>query len=309
MEKIVEIKKGDYTAKINLSRGANCISLRNSRYGAKILREPDYSTELDNPYLYGMPILYPVNRISGGKFDFEGREYTFPVNEPATNCHIHGELHKTEFELVEAGEDFAVCEYRSAGGYLEFPHEFKIRMEYRLGDDGFYQKTCIENLSDKNMPNFLGYHTTFNIPFAEGSHSDDITVLCQVGDEVERNMSVYLPTGNILPADDITDKLNRGSFNPFEKVLSRHYKIREENRIEISDNGKKIKVVYENDEKFNFRLIYNGNADEYICLEPMNCMANCQNSPFDRDYAGFDYIKPGESKTYISKISVVEELQ
>ncbi len=308
MEKIIEIKKGDYTAKINLSRGANCISLRNSKYQAKILREPDYSTELDNPYLYGMPILYPVNRISGGKFEFEGREYTFPVNEPSTNCHIHGELHKTEFKPVESGEDFVVCEYNSGNGYLEFPHRFKIRMEYRLGDDGFYQETRVENLSDKNMPNFLGYHTTFNIPFVVGSHSEDIVVLCRVGDEIERNMSVYLPTGNILPADEVTNKLNEGSFNPFEKVLSRHYKINEGNQIEISDKGKRIKVVYENDEKFNFRLIYNGNADEYICLEPMNCMANCQNSPFDRDYAGFDYIKPGESKTYTSKISVVEEI-
>ena len=81
MESIYKISCGDYTAEINLSRGANCISLRNRKYGAVILREPDYSKELDNPYLYGMPILYPVNRISGGKFEFEGREYVFPINE------------------------------------------------------------------------------------------------------------------------------------------------------------------------------------------------------------------------------------
>ena len=65
---IYEITSGEYSAKINLSRGANCISLRNMRYHALILREPDYSSELDNPYLYGMPILFPVNRIDGGCF-------------------------------------------------------------------------------------------------------------------------------------------------------------------------------------------------------------------------------------------------
>ncbi len=309
MEIISEIKNGDYTAKINLSRGANCISLRNSKYKAKILREPDYTKELDNPYLYGMPILYPVNRISNGKFTFEGREYKFPINEPDTGCYIHGELHNTEFELIEKGEDFIICEYESKGEYLEFPHKFRIRITYLLKEDGLYQETKIENMSKENMPNFLGYHTTFNIPFSKGADSRDITVLTEVGDEIERNMSVYLPTGNILPADDITKKLNKGTFNPFEKVISRHYKIKEGRRIEISDNVKKIKIVYENDEKFNFRLIYNGNADEYICLEPMNCMANCQNSPFDRSYAGFDYIEPGKWKIYASKICIAEELQ
>lgn len=306
MEKIYEIKSGDYTAKINLSRGANCISIRNSKYNAKILREPDYSNELDNPYLYGMPILYPVNRISEGKFDFEGREYVFPINEPSTNCHIHGELHNTEFYVVDKGEDYIVCEYKSNGKYLDFPHEFRIVMTYTLKEDGLYQETEIENQSDKNMPNFLGFHTTFNIPFIEGGNSSDITVLTEVGDEIERNMSVYLPTGKILPEDEITKKMNDGTFNPFERVLSRHYKTGEGRKIEIRDAVQKIKVVYENDEKYDFRLIYNGNADEYICLEPMNCMANCQNSHFDREYAGFDYIEPGKSKTYISVIKIEE---
>ena len=306
MESIYKISCGDYTAEINLSRGANCISLRNRKYGAVILREPDYSKELDNPYLYGMPILYPVNRISGGKFEFEGREYVFPINEPSTNCHIHGELHNTEFDVLEKGENYIVCEYKSNGEYLDFPHEFRIVMTYALKEDGLYQETEIENLSDKNMPNFLGFHTTFNIPFTEDAKSEDITVLCEVGDEIERNMAVYLPTGKILPPDDITKKMCDGTFKPFEKVISRHYKTEDGRKIEIVDSAKKIKVVYENDEKFGFRLIYNGKADEYICLEPMNCMANCQNSPFDREYAGFDYIEPGKSKKYISAIKIKE---
>ena len=130
-ERIEKIEFGSYSACINLSMGANCISLRNERYKAKILREPDYSKELDNPYLYGMPILYPANRISNGKFTFEGREYKFPVNEAHTNCHIHGELHSMEFELVEHGYDYIICKYESNGNYLNFPHEFKICIKYK----------------------------------------------------------------------------------------------------------------------------------------------------------------------------------
>lgn len=55
-ENIHEIRCVDYSAKINLSRGANCFSLRNRKYKANLLREPDYSKELDNPYLYGIDV-------------------------------------------------------------------------------------------------------------------------------------------------------------------------------------------------------------------------------------------------------------
>lgn len=308
MDKIIEIKSDYYTAEINLTRGGNCISLRNSKYKAKILREPNYLHKSDNPYLYGMPILYPVNRIYRGKFEFEGRTYRFPINEPSTDCHLHGELHNAEFELIDKGDNFILCQHTSNVKQKGFMHEFSITMRYEISNNGLSQEVEIKNLSDINMPNFLGFHTTFNIPFSSGSDAKDIAVLTDAEDEIERNMSRYLPTGKILLEDDITIKLKKGIFNPFECMLSRHYKIGDKRRIEIKDLSKKIKVVYENDEKYKFRLIYNGNADEYICLEPMTCMANCQNSTFDREYAGFDYIKPGKTKKYISKIYIEEEI-
>ena len=120
---IVKLQAGYYTALINTERGANCISLRNSKYNAVILREPNKSGVLDNPYLYGMPILYPVNRISGGSFEFEGRIYRFPINEPQTNCHLHGMMHEMEFEISEIGDSFVKCVFERQ--YLDFPHRFR----------------------------------------------------------------------------------------------------------------------------------------------------------------------------------------
>lgn len=94
---MINLKSRNYTAVITPSRGANCVSLRNTEYGAVILRELPMGAKPDNPYLYGMPVLFPVNRISGGRFEFEGREYIFPINEPNTGCHIHGTLHSETF--------------------------------------------------------------------------------------------------------------------------------------------------------------------------------------------------------------------
>jgi len=297
----IKIADGDWHATIDLLHGANCISLRNEKYCAVILREPDYEKGIDNPYLYGMPVLYPVNRISGGSFVFEGRTYTYPVNEPSTGCHIHGKLHESEFTLIDKKENSISCFYEETG-------EFRITLSYTLTEDGLIHETVIKNLSDVNMPNFLGFHTTFNCLFTEGAKRENIRVLMDTGEEIERNMKVFLPTGKILPPDEITKQLNEGTFNPTGCVLSRHYKIGEKNRIQITDISKKLKIVYENDEKYLFRLIYNGNGDEYVCLEPMTCMANCQNSAFDRDYAGFDWIEAGKEKRYFSSIYLQDEL-
>lgn len=307
-QRIISIACGDYSAKINLTRGANCISLRNERYKACLLREPDYTGELDNPYLYGMPVLFPVNRISGGRFNFEGREYIFPINEPATGCHLHGELHQTEFELLEKYENKVVCSYKATKErpYLQFPHEFEIKLTYELKEDGFYQTTEVINLSDANMPVFLGFHTTFNALFTEKSKSEDIKVLVEIEEEYERNMTNYLPTGRKPEFDDTSMKLDGGEFSPFEKPISRHYRCGRNKRMAIYDAGQNLTLMYENDDKFEFRLVYNGNADGYICLEPNTCLANCPNSPFDREEAGFDYIKPGASKVYHSKIYIME---
>ncbi len=119
---------GDLTAVINLSRGANCIALTHSTYGADILRQPNYES-LDNPYLYGMPILFPVNRISGGSFSFDGRTYRFPVNETKTGCALHGSLHESAFAVTKQSENHITCLY-SQLQTEDFPHDFEVELAY-----------------------------------------------------------------------------------------------------------------------------------------------------------------------------------
>jgi len=267
------------------------------------LREPDYS-ELDSPFLYGMPILFPPNRISKGEFEFENRKYIFPVNEPGTNCHVYGLLHNTEFELIEKGDNFVKCRYDSDELYGFFPHKFKVEIMYSLSENGLNQETVVYNLSDTNMPVFLGFHTTFNIPFVNGVSPENILVLAEIYDEIERNTQSFLPTGKILPCDDTSELLKNGNFAPFGNKISKHYKAEKCGKIEPLDVEKGLKIVYSNDEKFGWRLFYNGDAGKFICLEPQTCMVNCQNSELKREYTGFDYIKPGEYKKYVSKISV-----
>lgn len=303
---LIHLRYGDWSCAINLSRGANCVSLKNEGCGISILREPPEDGTLDNPYLYGMPILFPVNRIEGGAFLFEGRKYVFPINEPNTGCHLHGMLHETPFELTESTNRLAVCRYRAdEGEYLGFPHAFEIIQRYELNKEGLCHTVTLSNLSQRNMPVFLGFHTTFNTLFMKGCKPENMRALAEISEEYERNMEInYLPTGAKPPFDEVSYALCEGRYNPFDGRISRHYK--GEGRMALTDIERGVSLIYDNDEKYKFRLIYNGAEDGYICLEPQTCLANCQNSPFSRQEAGFDFLLPKEVRVYKSKIFVKE---
>ena len=106
--------------------------------------------------------------------------------------------------------------------------------------------------------------------------------------------------------DSVSLALANGEFDPFSAPTSRHYKAKRGGIMSLTDNESGIRAVYENDEKYAFRLIYNGEADEYICLEPQNCAANAPNAPFGRVEGGFDFIAPHSKKKYVSKIYIEE---
>ena len=306
MRELHTIETQDWLAKIDPLHGANCVVLRNKKYAATLLRDlPDGITP-DNPYLYGMPILFPVNRIEGGEFEFEGRNYSFPINEPHTGCHLHGELHRIPFALTERGESHVKYRFcANTGEYLGFPHAFELFQEYALQSDGLCHTVTVRNCSGENMPIFLGFHTTFSTLFTQESRSEDILVFADICEEYERNMDVnYLPTGRTPKFDAVSTALANGAFKPFDGKISRHY--RGNGKMGITDTAKRLRVVYEPDEKYGFRLIFNGGDEGYICLEPQTCLANCQNAPFSREESGFDFLRVGEQKSYRSKIYLEE---
>ena len=301
---IKRISGGGYVAYINLSRGANCISLRHEPTSSVILREPPKSYELDNPFLYGMPILFPVNRIENARFEFEGRQYVFPLNEPERNCHLHGTLHEKEFRISELTDSSLEAVFEAEyEEYLGFPHKFEIRIKYSLSDGGFDKTVTVINHSDENMPCLLGFHTTFNArPFGKGVKT---RVLLDIEREYERNMENCLPTGVCPAPDRITTELTSGTFDPCSEPISRHYLAGGRLRINILSD--KLGIHYENSSNLPFRLVYNREAKEFICLEPQTSLANSPSSPFTREEAGFSYIAPHSEKIFTSKIKIVEE--
>ena len=160
---MIRLHSHSYEANILEERGGNCIRLAID--GIEALRTPDTLTDFDteNPYLYGMPLLYPPNRISDGWFTFQERKHLFPINEPAIGCFLHGELHRTPFQVIEQSSKYVQLQYQATTQqpYMTFPHAFTLTLAYRLNMDGLHQQATFTNDSKQDMPVALALH---NIP-------------------------------------------------------------------------------------------------------------------------------------------------
>ena len=93
-----------WEARIAPAYGANLLSLRYN--GQDILRP--WSEEITDPYVIGAPLLFPANRTAGGRFFFQNKAYTLPVNDSFGNSHLHGLLFRQTFR-VETAEPDRIC--------------------------------------------------------------------------------------------------------------------------------------------------------------------------------------------------------
>ena len=179
-------------------------------------------------------------------------------------------------------------------------------MRYTLSESGFLQTVTVRNRSGERMPAMLAFHTTFALPFLTGSRAEDVTVRADVGDLIERNAETYLPTGEVTPTDEVTRAFLSGRFSPTQHAISRHYRATGEGRISLTDSTRRVRLVYENDTAYPFRLFYNGGAKDFLCLEPMTSLANAPNAPFSKEEAGLVILPPHSEKTYFSRIYLEE---
>lgn len=304
---MIRIENERFYAVVEETEGANVLSFVEKSKDLHFLREeaiPHPSRLRDNPYLYGMPILFPVNRIAGGSYVCGGVTYRLAVNEPKTGCHLHGLLHQTPFEVVERGADFVTCRYV---GNLptcvpEIPMELTVTV--RLTENGLSQTVMVVNRSDLHpLPLMLGFHTTFSLPFGKGG-ADRFSMRAEVGDFIERDMTNYLPTGKIVPRDGFADALNKGTLCPAHEGFSRHYLAANDGVMEFCDRAAGVILRYDNSPNYTHRLFFRAEGADYVVAEPNSCMADAANSPLPRAITGFRTLPPQGEEIFTSSMTV-----
>lgn len=302
---MITLQCGEYVAWILKERGGSCIRL--AAYGIEALRTPDrmeaYSKE--NPFLFGTPFLFPPNRIENGSFQFEGRAYCFPINEPSTGCFLHGTLHETPFTTISQSETSVTLEYSAKKyEYLGFPHGFTITLDTSLSEHGLRQRVTCHNNSLQNMPIGLGFHTTFNALLTEHSKPEDMRLKLSVQEEYLRDARTFLPNGSILRKDAFLQALQRNECVPCAQPISRLYKMGTPSVMVLEDTKAHARVVYTAGEGYHYWMVFGGGQWDYICVEPQTWLTNAPNSPFPLDDTGFDFIVPGDCRSYETTIAI-----
>lgn len=306
----VEFSKGDYTALLLPGMGANLVRLAHTRLGVEILRTPaaDEAEEfLRRPHVFGLPLLFPPNRIADGRYTFDGRVYRFPITNAAEHNYHHGILKSQPFAVSKAWETedevLVECRYYSNAAcdavFRDFPHEFKCKVVYRLTAGGLEQEVMFANRSQLPMPVGVGFHTALRIPFAGGSDADYV-MRAAVGEEVELN-GRKLPTGRKLPLSEQFAKLREGGLRVTGcEAIESTFTVR---AIEVDGKPFRgalvenlrtgVRTCYEVDEQTVCWVLWNnGGQVPYCCPEPQSWTTNAPNMA-DPEAEGFRAIAPG----------------
>ncbi|MBE6608109.1 MAG: aldose 1-epimerase [Ruminococcaceae bacterium] len=306
IETNVKISAFGYSAYFRSDLGGNCYRLCHEPTHSELLRTPKDEDELfSEVYLFGNPILFPSNRIRGGEFEFEGRKYSFPINEPSTGCHIHGELYKRAFEVEKLESDRVIFTFSSKKGeYLGFPHAFTLKREYFIDSDGLCESVEITNGSEQNMPFMLAFHTTLNVPFSPCGDGGSCMLEVPVIREQLRDEK-YLPTLKYASGRERDSMLSSGSYNIISGALSSLYEVSGECAY-IRDEKSCLTLVYEGDENYKYRMLWRRDGADFVVIEPQTCAIDCFHLEKSAEENGLIVIKPYESLKLVTRFSLRE---
>ena len=296
----ITISNGLYQALIRADMGGNCLQLLHLPTGASLLRTPpDEDTyQTNSPNVFGMPFLFHPNRISDGKYTFEGRDYVFPINEPARHNAIHGVMSVTPFTVETQEKDHVVLAYAATekAPYMAFPHAFHLTLEYKVTDAGMRQTLTVTNDSSADMPFGIGFHTSLNAAFMPGSKAEDSFLAITAGKQWEYTPDRILPTGVSTDPGEYT----AGVCAAHQRVSGLFDMGRQAGGgTAVLENRKQhAKIVYEVSEGYHFWMLYNMDGEhDFICPEPQTWMIDAPNVNLPDEITGFSALRPGESRT------------
>ncbi len=314
----VELKAGGYQATILPGFGANCIELKHLDIGADILRTPPSMTAMENrPHVYGIPFLFPPNRISGGSFTYKDRTYSFPVNEPDRGNHIHGYLAHSGFEVEklestdnQASVLLSFSSENDNGFYSNFPNRFTATVEYVLSDAGLNHTVVIKNQSDFPLPMGIGFHTAFRIPFITTGKSDDCRLIASVDDYWPLDMDGSATPVGQTATDQGIRRMFRGTGLPPLGNIPNHWSMKPINYnkspfqgVVIRDKGLAVDLVYQVNDPYRFWVFWNGGGKEgFVCAEPQTWMINAPNCRLPPELSGFRPVPPSSQLSCSSSI-------
>lgn len=253
----------------------------------------DISDWQATPTNYGFAVLFPPNRIDGGTFKFNGKEYKLPVNEPARGNHLHGIALREKWQSGEctANSLSMFWEFNdSSDMYADYPFDCLLSVKYTFSESFMEQEFKVKNKSDKIMPCALGFHSAFAVPKQ--------VIVNGTGGRFELLPPRYLMTNREIGWTEgfaPNEWLDPSEIWPFGHMRM------DESRSAVLDYGD-FKLEYTVDEKFDHWMVWRPEHDTtFLCVEPMNIRIGC----FENTPELLPVLAPAEEIKFVSRIKII----
>ena len=185
--------------------GARLVSLmvpdREGTLRDVVLGFDNIATYIDNPSAFGAVMGRYANRIGGGRFTFDGQEYTLPLNNNGVNC-IHGGPRSWQYAVFNASEvsqDRLVLDLVSPAGEFGFPGEVHFTVTYALTVAGEL-RVDYEAVTDAPTVINVTNHSFFNLA---GDPTCKVLdhLLTVDADRITPTDDRQVPTGELQPVE------------------------------------------------------------------------------------------------------------
>jgi len=217
------------------------------------------------------------NRIADGSYEFDGKRYQVPLNEPERSNAIHGLVRWAAWNVAEREADRVVMEHvlHPQPGY---PFALRTSIEYALSDRGLRVRTTTTNLG------------TERCPYGHGAHP-----YLTLGTAIIDRLFLTLPARTVLQSDQrglpIDSKAVDGTGYDFRQsrqigstVLDHAFTDlqRDENHlawVKLRDPDSGIQVSLWVDRSYPYLMLFSGDPlpnvrRRSLAVEPMTCPPN-----------------------------------
>ena len=241
-------------------------------------------------------ILFPFpNRLRDGAYSWNGRDYSFPINNAATSNAIHGFVRHESFQVqrIELTTDHALITSRfvADGKNPAYPFPFSFDATFEMSANAEFIATfSVTNHHAESIPVGLGWHPYFRLTDRADDHHLQLPRCARV--DIDTRM---IPTGKRISYMDFQDERLVGETQldtcfevpPSESIV----------RAKLRAQGQALTLEAPRD-RFPFFQVFTPPARNSIAIEPMTC-----NVDAFHNHEGLVEIATGQNWTVQFKIT------
>lgn len=271
------IRDGEFAVTLTPAKGGMITSIQYKGEEYSWLRKPNFN-RAERPRC-GVPVLFPsVSNPDNGVHIFNGKAY--PME-------IHGFADLLPWEVEQIAGD-GVTLSLSPNGLTKFcyPYDFDLAITYKVEKNTVTITTTVGNKGESDMPFCLGFHPYFAATALENISFDISAATCSENPKGEQPAAPETITLTRKEGSDNSIRLLTGVQSPMV--------------LHDAGNGHKVTVTF--DETFTNAVLWQQDAEQFVCMEPWNGWANCLN-----EENRHEVIAPGEYWMSTWSITVEKE--